>query len=457
MKKITKLLREKMLLVLLAGLFTASAQAQSVAITGSTIGCIGQPKILGVNITGNLTGPYTYQWSNGATTAAIAILNTGFFRVSVTGTQNGNPLTVTSPWRIFIFFPSPNASISANGPLTFCDSGTVGLTAIGGNIFSSYLWNNGETTQQIIVSQSGTYYCTITQLSGCSSTTNSVVVDILDPGFVPTVTASGPLTFCQPGSVTLTASPGFGSYLWTNGATTQATTVTLVGSGGPILDTLSISCTVSNASCSFSSKTVVVRSIRQPELEAPYCPNLNMTLSDTVVGGIVLKYLGVPPGYEFEFEETTNPGTTWVVNNGTSRHLALNDVTPVLEAGKFYNVRERAVINGISYCYGDPCVIGVTGPVVDPNTGQKMASSGNIEIGVFPNPSSDQFTVNVLTGTTQSTEVRLVDMAGRIIENAQLGSGQKTIQVGKNLVAGVYLVQVSQGSESTFTRIIKTN
>jgi len=457
MKKITKLLREKMLLVLLAGLFTASAQAQSVAVTGSTIGCIGQPKILGVNITGPLTGPYTYLWSNGATTAQIAITATGFFRVEVTGTVNGNTTTITSPWRIFIFFPSPNASISANGPLTFCDGGSVTLTAAGGNIFSSYLWNSGQTTQSINVTQAGSYYVTITQLSGCSAQSNTLVVDVLDPGFSPTVSASGPLTFCQPGSVTLTAQSGFSSYLWTNGATTQSTTVTLVGSGGPILDTLSISCTVSNANCSFSSKTVVVRSIRQPELEAPYCPNLNLTLNDTVVGGIVLKYLGIPPGYEFEFEETTNPGTTWVINNGTSRKLALNNVNPSLEAGKFYNVRERAVVNGVSYCYGNPCVIGITGPVINPNTGQKMASSGNIEIGVFPNPSNDMFNVNVLTPSTDVTEVRLVDMAGRIIENAQLGNGQQTIQMGKNLVAGVYLVQVSQGSESTFTRIIKTN
>jgi len=458
MKKITKLLREKMLLVLLAGLFTASAQAQTVAVTGSTIGCLGQPKILGASISGPLTGPYTYLWSNGATTSQIAITNTGLFRVRVTGTgPGGTALSIQSPWRIFIFFPSPNVSIQANGPTVLCDGGSVTLSTLGGNFFSTYLWNNGETTQSITVSASGTYSVTVTQITGCSATSNSLLVDILDPGFSPTVTANGPLTFCQPGSVTLTAQSGFSNYLWTNGATTQSTTITLVGSGGPILDTATVGVTVSTDSCSFSSKTIVVRSIRQPELEAPYCPNLNMSLSDTVVGGIVLKYLGIPPGYEFEFEETTNPGTTWVYNNGTSRKLLLSDVTPSLQVGKFYNVRERAVVNGISYCYGDPCVVGITGANANPNQADRNSSiAGNIEIGVFPNPSNDFFNVNILTGTDNQSEVRLMDMSGRTIEKVQLNNGEKTVQIGSNLIAGIYLIQVNQGAESSIARIVKT-
>ncbi len=461
MKKFTEFLKEKMLLVMLLGLFTASVNAQSVAITGSTLGCLGDPKVLGVNITGPLSGPYSYLWSNGATSATLTILNTGLFRVTVTGTgANGNSQSVTSPWRIFIFLPKPNATISANGPTTLCPGQSVTLTAAGGNFLSSYLWNNGATTQSISVNQSGSYDVTITNISGCSSTSNSIVVDVLDAGFSPVVTASGPLTFCQPGSVTLTAQSGLSNYLWTNGATTQSTTVTLVGSGGPILDTLSISCsvTINGGQCTFASKTVVVRSIRQPELETPFCPNLNMTLSDTIVGGRVLSYAGTPPTYEFEFEETTNPGVTWVFANPT-RRVMLGDVNPALQTGKFYNVRERAVVNGISYCYGNPCVVGITGPVAPPSGGNARSSfSGNIEIGVFPNPSNDMFNVNVLTGNDVASSVKLMDMTGRVIENLQLASGERTIQVGQNLPAGSYLVQVSQGnSNSSIARIVKTN
>jgi hypothetical protein len=47
--------------------------------------------------------------------------------------------------------------------------------------------------------------------------------------FTPTITPSGPITFCQGGNVTLTATPGI-SYLWSNGATTQSIVATTTGS-----------------------------------------------------------------------------------------------------------------------------------------------------------------------------------------------------------------------------------
>lgn len=465
MKKITRLFREKMLLIILFGLFAASTQAQTAAITGSTIGCIPDAKVLGVAVTGPLSAPYTYLWSNGATTSTISITNTGLFRVSVTGTgANGNSQTIQSPWRIFIFLQKPTVTISANGPTSFCSNGSVTLTAAGGNANSLYLWNTGETTSSITVSTSGNYNVTMTQtffgITLCSNVSNTIVVTVLDGGFSPSVTANGPLTFCIPGSVTLTAQSGFASYLWTNGSTTQATTVTLNGTIGPVLDTISISCTVSDSlGCVFTTKTIVARAIRQPELESPYCPNYNLSLGDSIMGGIVLKYLGQSPEYEFEFEETTNPGTTWVVNNGTVRRLALANVTPALQVGKFYLVRERAVINGIAYCYGDPCIIGISSPLAPPSgNNQKSSITGNVEIGVFPNPSNDLFNVNILSSSSEVSIVKVMDLTGRIIENLEVNAGERTVTVGQNLNAGMYLIQVSQGSaKSSTTRIVKTN
>src|SRR5439155_7975107 len=64
-----------------------------------------------------------------------------------------------------------------------------------------------------------------------------------------TVTPSGPTALCAGGSVTLTANSG-ASYLWSNGATTQAITVSVPGSH---------SVTVTNANgCSAVSPPVSV-------------------------------------------------------------------------------------------------------------------------------------------------------------------------------------------------------
>ncbi len=116
-------------------------------------------------------------------------------------------------------------TVTANGPLTFCQGGSVTLTASSG---SSYQWSTGATSQAITVTTSGSYVVSVTG-TGCTGVSAPQTVTVVTP---PTanITASGSLTFCQGGSVVLTSSAG-SSYLWTpGGATTQTLNVTNAGS-----------------------------------------------------------------------------------------------------------------------------------------------------------------------------------------------------------------------------------
>ncbi|HEX6915128.1 MAG TPA: LamG-like jellyroll fold domain-containing protein, partial [Chitinophagaceae bacterium] len=70
-------------------------------------------------------------------------------------------------------FNSPAATISPSGPTTFCQGGSVTLTASSG---AAYLWSTGATTQSIIVSTAGSYTVTVTQANGCSGTSSPTVV-----------------------------------------------------------------------------------------------------------------------------------------------------------------------------------------------------------------------------------------------------------------------------------------
>ncbi|PIF32796.1 gliding motility-associated-like protein [Flavobacterium sp. 9] len=65
-----------------------------------------------------------------------------------------------------------------------------------------------------------------TNFDGTSKTEDDVLI-IASPG-TPSISASGPITFCAGGSVVLTSTVGTG-YLWSTGATTQAITVTTSG------------------------------------------------------------------------------------------------------------------------------------------------------------------------------------------------------------------------------------
>ena len=213
------------------------AQAQPVVTAGGpTTFCAGG------SVTLTAPSGSSYLWSNGATTQSINASTSGSYSVTVT---NASGCAATSSPTVVTANANPTASITAGGPTTFCAGGSVTLTASGG---TSYLWSTGATTPSIPVSSSGNYSATVTDANGCSATTASVPVTVNDNP-TATITAGGPTTFCAGGSVTLTASSG-ASYLWSNGATTQAISATASGS---------YAVAVTNASgCSAASSPVAV-------------------------------------------------------------------------------------------------------------------------------------------------------------------------------------------------------
>ncbi len=142
--------------------------------------------------------------------------------------------------------PLSTATITANGPITFCSGGSVTLTA---NPGTSYLWNTGETTQSITVSTSGIFDVTVSN-GACSATSSSTTVTVNPTPATPTISAPGSLVICSSSSVTLTSSAVTGN-TWSNGETTQSIIVTQASAG-------SYTVTVNNGQCSATSAATVV-------------------------------------------------------------------------------------------------------------------------------------------------------------------------------------------------------
>ena len=212
-------------------------------------------------------------WSNGATTQSITVSTSGSYTVTV---SNGSCSSTSAATTITVNPLPAVPTITANGPLTFCAGGSVTLTS---SSATGNTWSNGATTQSITVSASGSYTVTVSNGS-CSSTSAATTVTANPLPPVPTITASGPTTFCAGGSVTLTSSSATGN-TWSNGATTQSITVTTSGS---------FTVTVSNLGCSSVSAPVTVTVNPVPTVSAsnngPLCVNqaLNLTASGTVGG-----------------------------------------------------------------------------------------------------------------------------------------------------------------------------
>lgn len=118
------------------------------------------------------------------------------------------------------FVTAPAASITANGPVSFCIGDSVRLEASSG---ASYLWSTGSTDQSIMVHNSGTYFVDVTYGNGCTRRSNDTIVNVR-PQPVATISHSPSLFICTGDSVILTASTA-SSYLWNNGSTDQTISV----------------------------------------------------------------------------------------------------------------------------------------------------------------------------------------------------------------------------------------
>ncbi len=114
------------------------------------------------------TGPGTTAWQY--VTASGTIPATANLRIQFL--QNGS----VTQYRIDdleMTYTISSPLISASGATDFCQGNFVTLTSI---LSSSYLWNNGATSQAINVNSSGNYFCSITSQNGCQATTNTIEV-----------------------------------------------------------------------------------------------------------------------------------------------------------------------------------------------------------------------------------------------------------------------------------------
>ena len=113
----------------------------------------------------NGTPPYTYEWSNGATTKNIQELVTGTYLVTVTDSESCSSIysfAVATPDQMDIIFEINQPDQGGN------NLGDITATAIGGTPDYSYLWNFGTQSASVSNLLPGTYQLTITDQNGCT-------------------------------------------------------------------------------------------------------------------------------------------------------------------------------------------------------------------------------------------------------------------------------------------------
>lgn len=445
-------------------------------VTGATYLCQGDSVILSTS-----AGYTTYMWSNGASTQSITVMASGNYAVTVsngfgctavsdsqmvtvyplpivsftglpdsvcanagnfplTGVPAGggyygagmtgnifNPInapygldTITfyytdihgcynSTWQLVQVDSVPAPAITANGPTTFCQGGSVVLTT--GN-FAAYSWNTGETTQSITATTSGTYRVTVTAAAGGCTGVGTITVTV-NPNPNPVIAVGGPTIFCQGDSVSLTASLGNG-YLWNTGSSNQ--TIWATGTG-----TYTVTVTNAWGCAAFTSQMItvdplpVVSFTGLPDSVCYYSGNYTLT--------------GTPAGGGF-----FGAGITGNIFNPANAPYGNNVITYYYtDASGCYASTTHTVFVGL--CDGIPVING-------------YANGFN----VYPNPASDVVTIAFTSTDNQGYVIRLVDMLGRTVKEdaGRAVSGDNTHILNLDGIAKAAYMVILQKGDATY-------
>ncbi|GAA4358894.1 hypothetical protein GCM10023185_24940 [Hymenobacter saemangeumensis] len=153
-------------------------------------------------ITGTMGGSFTATpagLSLNASTGAITLASSTAGTYAVTYSVGGPCPSSTT--RNVTVEAAPAAALTASGPLTFCQGGSVVLTATGGGSGATYQFLNGgqpiggATSSSYTATASGAYSVQITSANGCVATSTASTVTV-NPQTTATFSYSAP-RFCQ--------------------------------------------------------------------------------------------------------------------------------------------------------------------------------------------------------------------------------------------------------------------
>jgi hypothetical protein len=240
------------------------------------------------------TSPYTFAWSNSATTASITGLTAGTYSVTVsdangcTSTANG---TITEPTALAVA-SATNTNVTCNGGA----DGSATVTATGGTSPYTYAWSNTGTTASITGLTAGTYTATVTDANGCTTTTTATVTE---PTAL-TATSSNTNVSCNggaDGSATVSATGGTSpyTYAWSNAGTTASITGLTAGT---------YTATVTDAN---GCTTTTTATVTEPIALSATASNTNVSCNGGADGSATVTATGGTSPYTYAW---SNAGTT---------------------------------------------------------------------------------------------------------------------------------------------------
>lgn len=162
------------------------------------------------------TAPYTYSWSNGASTATITSVVAGVYGLTVTD-QNG----CSESWTYEVIEPSDSLFVGLTGTDILCfgeSTGAVSSIVTGGTSGYIYSWNTGSSATSISNLVAGTYDLMVTDANGCTQSESMTLVQPAAPLALSSTAVDVDCYGNNSGSIDLSVTGGTlpYSYEWNN-------------------------------------------------------------------------------------------------------------------------------------------------------------------------------------------------------------------------------------------------
>ncbi len=431
--------------------------------------------VISISVTGGTT-PYSYEWSNGATTEDLINLTAGEYTVTITDANDCSvtaTATFTEPTPITATTEATNVACSGG------DNGTVQVTVEGGTAPYSFNWSNGATTQSINSLTAGSYTVTITDANNCSTTAAASVDQAGDLLVTVDQTTNVSCHNDNDGAASISVDGGTAPYSfdWSNGATTQDLTGLTAGN---------YTTTITDANGCSNAATVT---ITEPEVLGGSLNITNITCSGNNTGKINLSVSGGSAPYSFSWsngEITRNLSNqsagVYSVTITDVKDCAIELSGEILETAELQIETQRienVTCQGNSDGLIDITIVGGTAPYsYNWSNGANSEDLSNLSTGSYQVTVTD---VNGCEGIYESaiTEPEVLECKATILENlttrggsdaslsasalggiapySYLWSTQQTTAEINNLSAGSYQVTITDQNGCQCETTIKIN
>ena len=237
-------------------------------------------------------------------------------------------------------------SISTTGSLSFCEGDSVILSGITNQ---QYFWNTGDTSRTIVATQAGDYSAQIINIYGCATFSDTISIGIL-PLPDTTIISYGSPNFCNGGSFAIQGVFGQ-SYVWNNGATSPALTITDAGNYFAIITTVD--------GCSDTTATYTTTLFADPDTTVTTSSSLSFCSGSSVS-------LTAASGQSYLWN--TGDTTQSITSNQSGTYFAVvttangcSDTTATYTTTLFADPDTSVTASALIFCASDSSVITAAG------------------------------------------------------------------------------------------------